>query len=199
MLSSYLRQWNVEVAMKLKMHHKYLAIGLVTIVIALALAIAATSEKEEEVSKFKNIKLLNGYYASPVHLIFGLSITEGATSSSLLIKSWCSGTLNVTLYGISSSSNSEDFSYKGYLIEPYGEISMNLKSLLDYLTIRSSLEEECALDLCLSYEKRVLKYSSLSIISMAALVIGSALIIIALYYKLLEKSIGYEPLENLEK
>jgi len=189
----------VEVAMKLKVYHKYLAIGLATIIIALALAITATSEKEEEVNKFKNIKLLNGYYASPVHLIFGLSITEGATSSNLLIKSWCSGALNATLYGIGFSSNSENFSYTGYLIEPYGEISVNLKSLLDYLTIRSNLEEECALDLCLSYKRRVLKYSSLSIISMATLVIGSALIIIALYYKFLEKSIGYEPFENLKQ
>lgn len=179
--------------MKLKMYHKYLAVGLIVIVTALALAIIAASEGEEEVSEFKYIKLLNGYYASPIHLIFGLSITEEATQSNLSIKSWCSGILNVTLYGISFNSNGRNLSYVDYSIEPYGEISVGLKSLLDYLTIRSSLKEECRLDLYLSYEKRVLKYSSLSMLSIITLVIGSALTIIALYYKMLEKSIGYEP------
>ncbi len=175
-----------------KVYRRYLAIGLVTIIVALALAIVAASEEEEEVSKFKIIELSSGYYASPLHLIFGLDIAEGATSSSLSIKSRCSGTLNATLYGI-SFSGSENFNYTVYSIEPYGEITVSLKNLFDYLTIRSSLEEECTLDLHLSYERHVLKYSSLSILSIAALVIGSALVIIALYYKLLEKSMEYGP------
>ncbi len=177
--------------MELKTYRKYLAIGLAAIVMALALAIVATSEREEEVSEFKSVKLLKGYYASPLHIIFGLGITEEAASISLSIKSWCSGILNATLYGISLSGSSE-FNYTIHSIEPYGETTMSPNSLLDYLTIRSSFEEECTIDLYLSYERHTLKYGSLSILSIAALVIGSALVIIALYYKLLEKSLEHE-------
>ena len=163
-------------------YHLYFSIGVLIVVMAFILSIIALQSYEILERRTIKVDLMRGLH-QPVLSIFNYSSHEVIENITLYFQSYCINPVNVTLIQIAKVGGTRSHSF---IIEPYSSRIVKLDDITSLISIKP-MNGTIVITLEAVIERR--PYLILSIFSFLLFIIGFALTVIHIMYRVLRKQI----------